>query len=82
MGILAIALINILVVVGGGELGDKIADKVNKTGEQLNRIEKKAEKKTKINVNVNPVINFKPVINVKPIIKNVNSNTNGTKVSK
>ena len=82
MSILAIALINILVVVGGGELGDKVAEKINKTGKQLDRIEKKAEKKTKINVNVNPVINFKPIIKVNPTIINKNSNTNGTKVSK
>ena len=82
MSILAIALINILVVVGGGELGDKVAEKVSKTGKQLDRIEKKAEKKTKINVNVNPVINFKPVIKVNPTIINKNSNNNGTKVSK
>ena len=82
MSILAIALINILVVVGGGELGDKVAEKVSKTGKQLDRIEKKAEKKTKINVNVNPVINFKPIIKITPTIINKNSNTNGTKVNK
>ena len=82
MSLVAIVLINLVIVIGGGEAGDLVADKIQKTGKQLNRIEKNTEKETKINVNVSPVINFKPVINVKPIIKNINGNTNGTEVKK
>ena len=82
MSLVAIVLINLVIVIGGGETGDVVAEKLKKTGKQLDRIEKNSEKETKINVNVKPVINFNPIIKVKPIIKNVNGNTNGTKVNK
>ena len=65
-----LVLINIAVIIGGGETTDLVVDKVASTGKQLDRIEKKAEKETKINVNVNPIINFKPIIKVTPTIIN------------
>ena len=72
MSFIVIVLINLAIVVGGGETGDLVAEKVSSTGKQLDRIEKKAEKETKINVNVNPIINFTPTIEVKPTIINNN----------
>ena len=80
MSFIAIVLINLIIVVGGGETGDVVAEKLKKTGKQLDRIEKNSEKETKINVNVNPVINFNPTIKVKPVIINKTSNGNETQV--
>lgn len=80
MSFVAIVLINLIIVVGGGETGDVVAEKLKKTGKQLDRIEKNSEKETKINVNVKPVINFNPIIKVKPTIINKNSNGNKTDV--
>ena len=72
MSFIVIVLINLAIVVGGGETTDLVVDKVKTTGTQLDRIEKKAEKETEINVNVNPIINFTPTIEVKPTIINKN----------
>ena len=80
MSFVAIVLINLIIVVGGGETGDVVAEKLKKTGKQLDRIEKNSEKETKINVNVKPVINFNPIIKVNPTIINKNSNGNKTDV--
>ena len=76
MGFLAILLINALIVVGGGESYDLLRSKINKTNAQLAHITDEVEKKTRINIKVNPVINFNPDINVSPTIKSDNANNN------
>ena len=78
MGILAIILINLIVVVGGGELADKTISRVKSNDKKFTKIFEEVQKKTTFNIKVAPVINFKPNINVKPTIesKNDNANTN------
>ena len=78
MGILAIILINLIVVVGGGELADKTISRVKSNDKKFTKIFEEVQKKTTFNIKVAPQINFNPNINVKPTIesKNDNANTN------
>ena len=76
MGILAIILINLIVVVGGGELADKTISRVKSNDKKFTKIFEEVQKKTTFNIKVAPQINFNPNINVKPTIKSNNENAN------
>ena len=76
MGILAIILINLIVVVGGGELADKTISRVKSNDKKFTKIFEEVQKKTTFNIKVAPQINFNPNINVKPTIKSKNENAN------
>ena len=78
MGFFIIALLNIGLVVGGGEAYDKIKSKVIERNDKIEFISEEVQKKTRINIEVKPVINFNPDINVSPTIKSENNNDNNS----